>query len=160
MRILVVENEGGDADLMQRELAAQGYAVVLAREAGDGERRAIGDRVDLVLLDLKMPNGMSALGSIRREKPALPVIALSDRDDVEHKVAGLDGGASDYVTKPFALEELTARIRAQLRAPRNGEATRLEAGGISLDLLAREVTVGGNTVHLSSREFELLTYFM
>jgi DNA-binding response OmpR family regulator len=160
MRILVVENEGGDADLMQRELAAEGYAVVLASDIGDGERRAIGDRVDLVLLDLKMPNGMTALGSIRREKPALPVIAISDRDDVEDKVAGLDGGASDYVTKPFAFEELSARIRAHLRAPRNGDATALEAAGIRLDLLTRDVTVGGSTVHLSSREFELLAYFM
>jgi DNA-binding response OmpR family regulator len=160
MRILVVEDEGRDAELMQRELEAQGYAVVHSDDAGDAERRALGDRVDLVLLDLKMPNGMSALDSISREKPALPVIALSDRDCVEDKVASLDGGACDYVTKPFDPEELSARIRAHLRHRRDGDATQLEAAGIRLDLLSREVVVGGQAVHLSSREFELLTFFM
>jgi DNA-binding response OmpR family regulator len=159
MRILVVE-EDGDADLMQRELEDEGYAVLLARDCDDGARRALGDRVDLVLLDLKLPNGMSALGSIRREKPALPVIALSDRDRVEDKVAGLDGGATDYVTKPFDFEELSARIRAQLRCLRGSESTLLRAGGIELDLLSREVSVEGEAVHLSSREFELLAFFM
>ncbi|MEA2448783.1 MAG: hypothetical protein QOG63_715 [Thermoleophilaceae bacterium] len=160
MRILVVEDEARDAEAMQRELQGEGYAVVWARDAHDGERRAIGDRVDLVLLDLRLPDGMSTLGSIRREKPALPVIALSDRDRVEDKVAGLDGGANDYVTKPFEFEELSARIRAQLRAPRQGDPTELEAGGIRLDLLTRQVLVGSEPVHLSSREFELLAFFM
>jgi DNA-binding response OmpR family regulator len=160
MRILVVEDEGGDADLMQRELEDEGYAVLLARDCDDGTRRAVGDRVDLVLLDLKLPDGMSALGSIRREKPALPVIALSDRDRVEDKVAGLDGGASDYVTKPFAYEELSARIRAHLRCPHGADATVLQVGGVQLDLLSREVSVEGEPVHLSSREFELLAFFM
>jgi DNA-binding response OmpR family regulator len=160
MRILVVEDEGRDAVIMRRELESQGYAVVTARDCDDGERRAIGDRVDLVLLDLRLPKGMETLGAIRREKPALPVIALSDRGEVEDKVAGLDGGASDYVTTPFAFAELAARIRAQLRCPREAGATSLEAAGIRVNLLTREVTVGDDAVHLSAREFELLAFFM
>jgi DNA-binding response OmpR family regulator len=160
VRILVVEDQGQDADIMQRGLEAEGYAVVLSSDCDDAERRALGDRVDLVLLDLKLPNGMSALDSIRREKPALPVIALSDSDGVEDKVAGLDGGASDYVTKPFAYEELSARIRAHLRGPRQAGPTVLDAAGIRLDMLTRDVTVGGDPVHLSAREFELLAFLM
>jgi DNA-binding response OmpR family regulator len=159
MKILVVEDEGKDAEVMERGLAAEGYAVVSARDCDDGEKRALGDRVDLVVLDLNLPNGMSVLDSIRREKPALPVIAVSERKAVRDKVAGLDGGASDYVTKPFAFEELSARVRAHLRQ-RGGEPTHYEAAGITMDLLSREVTVGGESIHLSSREFDLLAYFM
>ena len=160
MRILVVDDEGTEADLMQRELAAEGYATVLAQDCADAERRALGDRVDLVLLDLRLPDGMSVLGSIAREKPTLPVIALSDRAAVEDKVAVLDGGATEYVTKPYAFEELSARIRALLRSLSGTDGTRFEAADIRLDLLTREVAVADKPVHLSSREFELLTYFM
>ena len=160
MKILVVEDEGKDADTIQRGLQDEGYAVVWARDCDEGEKRALGDRVDLVLLDLNLPNGMSVLGSIRHEKPALPVIAVSESDGVEDKVAGLDGGACDYVTKPFAIEELSARVRAHLRRPSTDAQTRLEAAGIRVDLLTREVTVGNEPVHLSSREFDLLAYFM
>jgi DNA-binding response OmpR family regulator len=159
MKILVVEDEDETVELVRRGLEAEGYAVAYAHDCDDGERRALGDRVDLVLLDLRLPDGMSVLRSIRREKPALPVIALSDSGDVEDKVAGLDGGANDYVTKPFAVEELAARVRAHLRQPRGGEPTVLEAAGIRMDLLTREVTLRGEPVHLSSREFELLACF-
>jgi DNA-binding response OmpR family regulator len=160
MKILVVEDEGKDAEVLERGLADEGYSVVAARDCDDGERRALGDSVDLVVLDINLPNGMSVLSSIRREKPALPVIAVSERKGVRDKVAGLDGGASDYVTKPFAFEELSARVRAHLRRPPQGEPTRYEAAGITLDLLSREVIVAGEAIHLSSREFDLLSYFM
>jgi DNA-binding response OmpR family regulator len=119
--------------------------------------------VDLVVLDLMLPgrDGLSVLGSIREQKPTLPVIVLTARDAVEDKVAGLDSGATDYVTKPFSFDELTARIRAHLRDPgQQREPTRLDAVGIHVDLLSREVTLGKELVHLSSREFDLLVYFM
>jgi DNA-binding response OmpR family regulator len=162
MRILVVEDETAIADFVQRGLEAEGYAVACAHDGDEGERQALGDSIDLVVLDLMLPgkDGLSVLRSIRNEKPALPVIVLTARDAVDDKVAGLDQGATDYVTKPFSFDELTARIRAHLRRPQNGEPTVLEAAGIHMDLLSREVLLGNDPVHLSAREFDLLAYFM
>jgi DNA-binding response OmpR family regulator len=162
MKILVVEDETAIADFVQRGLEAEGYAVACAYDGDEGERQALGDSVDLVVLDLMLPgkDGLTVLRSIRRERPALPVIVLTARDAVEDKVAGLDTGATDYMTKPFSFEELTARIRAQLRRPSHGESTVLEAAGIHMNLLSREVTLRGESIHLSAREFELLAYFM
>src|SRR3954466_10296620 len=162
MKILVVEDETAIADFVQRGLEAEGYAVDCAGDGLDGERQAIEGKPDLVVLDLMLPgrDGISVLGKIRETKPTLPVIVLTARDTVEDKVAGLDSGATDYVTKPFSFDELTARIRAHLRRPANGEPTVLEAAGIHMDLLSREVLLDGNPVHLSAREFDLLAYFM
>jgi DNA-binding response OmpR family regulator len=162
MRILVVEDETAIADFVQRGLEAEGYAVSCAYDGDEAERQALRDSVDLVVLDLMLPgkDGLSVLRSIRSEKPALPVIVLTARDAVEDKVSGLDTGATDYVTKPFSFDELTARIRAHLRRPSNGEPTTLEAAGIHMDLLSREVLLGSDPVHLSAREFDLLAYFM
>jgi two-component system copper resistance phosphate regulon response regulator CusR len=163
MKILVVEDETAIADFVQRGLEAEGYSVACAADGLEGEQEALKDDVDLVVLDLMLPgrDGLSVLDSIRAEKPALPVIVLTARDAVEDKVAGLDAGATDYVTKPFSFDELTARIRAHLRTPQQGrEATALDAAGIHVDLLTREVTLGDEDVHLSSREFDLLVHFM
>jgi DNA-binding response OmpR family regulator len=162
MRILVVEDETAIADFVQRGLEAEGYAVACAYDGDEGERKALGDSVDLVVLDLMLPkkDGLTVLRSIREEKPALPVIVLTARDAVDDKVAGLDGGATDYMTKPFAFDELTARVRAHLRRPPNGETTALDAAGIHMDLLSREVKLDDTPVHLSAREFDLLAYFM
>ncbi len=163
MRILVVEDETAIADFVQRGLEAEGYSVECALDGVEGERQAMSDEVDLVVLDLMLPlrDGMSVLDSIRRSRPALPVIVLTARDAVEDKVAGLDGGATDYVTKPFSFDELTARIRAHLRTPSGqGESTTLDAAGIHMDLLGREVMLAGEPVHLSAREFDLLAFFM
>lgn len=163
MKILVVEDETAIADFVQRGLEAEGYSVACADDGPEGERQALDDDVDLVVLDLMLPgrDGLSVLGSIRESKPTLPVIVLTARDAVEDKVAGLDGGATDYVTKPFSFDELTARIRAHLRdTGQQGEPTELNAVGIHVDLLSREVVLGKEAVHLSSREFDLLVYFM
>src|ERR687885_2475999 len=132
MKILVVEDETAIADFVQRGLESEGYAVACAYDGDEGERRALGRGVDLVVLDLMLPgkDGLSVLKSIRREKPSLPVIVLTARDAVEDKVEGLDSGATDYVTKPFSFEELTARVRAHLRRPTGPEGTALEVGGI------------------------------
>jgi DNA-binding response OmpR family regulator len=162
MNILVVEDETAIADFVQRGLEAEGYSVACAADGLEGEEQALKDDVDLVVLDLMLPgrDGLSVLDTIRNKKPSLPVIVLTARDAVEDKVAGLDGGATDYVTKPFSFDELTARIRAHLRESAHSDRTQLAAAGIHIDLLTREVTLGDEAVHLSAREFDLLGYFM
>ncbi len=162
MRILVVEDETAIADFVQRGLQAEGYSVAVASDGLDGERQALSGDVALVLLDVMLPgrDGLSVLRNIRREKPELPVIMLTARDAVEDTVAGLDTGATDYVTKPFSFDELTARIRAHLRRPAQTESTVLSAAGIEMDLLSRDVRYAGRSVRLSAREFELLAYFL
>ena len=162
MRILVVEDELPIADFVRRGLEAEGYAVVHASDGIEGERLAVAGDMDLVVLDLMLPgrDGLSVLAGIRSAKPALPVILLTARDAVHDKVAGLDTGANDYVTKPFSFDELTARIRAHLRAPLQGESTVLEAADVRVDLLSREVRRGATAVELTAREFELLAYLM
>jgi DNA-binding response OmpR family regulator len=163
MRILVVEDETAIADFVQRGLEAEGYSVTCAYDGIEAERQALSNDVDLVVLDLMLPgrDGLSVLSRIRDRKPALPVVVLTARDAVEDKVAGLDSGATDYMTKPFSFDELTARIRAHLRHPTGQtESTVLEAAGIHVDLLSRDVTVGNRAIHLSAREFDLLVYFM
>jgi DNA-binding response OmpR family regulator len=162
MRILVVEDEAAIADFLQRGLQAEGHVVDLATDGDLGERRAVQDDVDLVILDVMLPrrDGFEVLRGIRAAKPTLPVIMLSARAEIEDRVAGLDLGATDYVTKPFSFEELSARVRAHLRAPHQRDATALEVGDIHLDLLTRRVERDGSPVHLSAKEFELLAYFL
>jgi DNA-binding response OmpR family regulator len=128
----------------------------------EGERRALSGEVDLVILDTMLPerDGMDVLDTIRTRKPALPVIMLTARGEVEDKVSALDSGANDYVTKPFSFDELAARVRAHLRSPEQGRATELSVAGIRLDFLTRRVERGGVPITLSAREFELLAYFM
>jgi len=162
VRILVVEDEPAIADFLRRGLQAEGYAVDCAHDGVEGERRALSGEIDLVILDTMLPerDGMDVLDTIRARKPALPVIMLTARNDVEDKVTALDGGANDYVTKPFSFDELAARVRAPLRSPEQGRATELTVAGIRLDFLTRRVERGGMPITLSAREFELLAYFM
>jgi two-component system, OmpR family, response regulator len=160
MRILVVEDERTLAGFIEQSLRAEGYAVTVAHDGEDGEIEALTGDYGLVLLDVMLPgrNGLQVLDAIRARKPALPVIMLTARGAIEQKVEGLDRGANDYVTKPFSFEELLARVRAQLRAPTQSEASVLEAGGIRLDLRTRRVERDGREVRLTAREFELLAY--
>ena len=162
MRILLVEDERGIADFVERALRAQGHAVEVAADGVEGGQRAVGSDLDLVILDVMLPgrSGLEILRDIRTVKPALPVIMLTARAEVADKVAGLDAGATDYMTKPFSVEELLARVRAHLRAPVQAETTRLSVAGIELDLLRRAVSRDGSPVHLSAKEFDLLAYFM
>jgi DNA-binding response OmpR family regulator len=162
MRILVIEDENGIADFLVRALGAEGFSVDRATDGEQGQRLALSGDFDLVLLDLMLPGrgGLEVLEAIRAQRPEVPVIlltALGQKDDV---VAGLDRGADDYITKPFDLDELLARVRAQLRRPAQRDPTRLEAGDIDVDLRTREVRRKGTDVHLTAREFELLTYLM
>jgi DNA-binding response OmpR family regulator len=162
MRILLVEDERGIADFVERALRAQGHVVEVAADGVDGGQRAVTSDVDLVILDVMLPgrSGLEILDEIRAVKPALPVIMLTARAEVADKVAGLDAGATDYMTKPFSVEELLARVRAHLRTPVQAEATRLHVADIELDLLRRAVSRDGSPVQLSAKEFDLLAYFM
>jgi DNA-binding response OmpR family regulator len=162
VRILLVEDERGIADFVERALRAQGHTVDVAADGPEGERGAIGGEPDLVILDVMLPGagGLDILARIRRVKPALPVILLTARAELADKVEGLDAGATDYITKPFSVEELLARVRAHLRTPVPGADTRLRAAGIEMDLLRRAVSRDGAPVHLSAKEFDLLAYFL
>jgi DNA-binding response OmpR family regulator len=162
MRILVVEDEPSIADFIERGLRAEGYAVTSARDGEAGLIEALTGDYGLVLLDVLLPrrNGLEVLKEIRRRDSELPVILLTARGETEQKVQGLDIGANDYVVKPFAFDELVARIRAHLRRPGQAEAAVLEAGDIKLDLRTRAVVRAGKEVRLTAREFELLAYLL
>lgn len=161
MKILVVEDEAGIADFLERGLVAEGYEVVLATDGEAGARFALDPEVDLVVLDRMLPglDGLAVLDRVRQARRSLPVIMLTAKAEVADRVEGLDGGATDYVTKPFAFEELLARIRARLREE-GGSETVLEASGIRLDLVSREALRDGVTTRLPEREAELLAHLM
>jgi|SRR5437588_2576327 len=160
--ILVIEDEPGIVDFLERGLVAHGFQVSSALDGEHGLQTALDLDVDLVVLDMMLPgrSGLEVLERLRQSKPALPVIVLTAMDEIEHRVAGLDAGAVDYLVKPFSLSELAARIRAQLRMAAQMTQTKLSAGGIEADLITREVRQGGQLVRLSTTEFELLVYLM
>jgi DNA-binding response OmpR family regulator len=160
--ILVIEDEPGIVDFLERGLAAHGFDVSSASDGEQGLHRALAQDIDLVVLDMMLPgrSGLEVLDQLRQNKPALPVIVLTAMDAVEHRVAGLDAGAVDYLVKPFSLSELAARIRAQLRMAAQMTQTTLSAGGIDIDLISREVRQNGELVRLSTTEFELLVYLL
>ena len=156
-RILIVEDEARIASFLDKGLRAAGYTTTVV---GDGETAvaaADDEAFDLVLLDLGLPDidGHEVLRRIRADARQLPVIILTARREVDQTVAGFDGGADDYVTKPFRFDELLARVRARLRQTGRSDDLRLEAGEVSLDLRTRRATVAGAEVELSAREFLL-----
>jgi two-component system, OmpR family, response regulator len=162
VEILVVEDEAGIADFLERGLAAEGFAVRTAGDGIEGQRLALEEGFDLVVLDRMLPgrDGLEVLAAIRGAKPALPVILLTALDETTEKIAGLESGATDYVTKPFSFDELVARVVAHLRQADAETTTTLEASGIRLDLLSREATRGDQTVKLPAREADLLAFLM
>ena len=164
-RILIIEDEEKIARFVELELQYEGYEVEKAFNGRDGLELASTRPFDLVLLDILLPelNGIEVLRRLRRVSD-VPVIMLTARDAVVDKVAGLDGGANDYITKPFAIEELLARIRAALRNNINGEDSRqssmLSAGMLTLVPDTREVLVDVDRIDLTKREFDLLYYLL
>ena len=162
MRILVIEDERTLAGFVEQSLRSEGYAVTVRHDGPSGEAAALTGDYALVLLDLTLPgkDGLEVLRAIRLRLPDLPVVALTARTAIEQRVDGLDRGANDYVTKPFSLEELLARVRAQLRAPGQREASVLDTAGIRMDLRTRRVQRDGRDVQLTAREFEVLAYLM
>jgi DNA-binding response OmpR family regulator len=162
-QVLLIEDEPGIVDFVRRGLEGHGFGVQAETDGIAGERAALQDGVDVVVLDLMLPgrSGLEILATLHSARPELPVIVLTARGEVEDRVAGLDGGAVDYLVKPFSLAELSARIRAQLRtASLAGSSTRLEAEDVEIDLLSRKVTRQGRPVSLSATEFELLAHLM
>lgn len=163
-RILLVEDEEKLARMVELELRYEGYEVEKAFDGRSGLEKALSGSFDLILLDIMLPalSGMEVLRRLRKESE-VPVIMLTARDTVVDKVAGLDSGADDYITKPFAIEELLARIRAALRkgrtAAQNSSAL-LTAGALVMDTDRHTVTVGGTGVELTRREFDLLHYLL
>jgi DNA-binding response OmpR family regulator len=159
--ILVVEDEPGIVDFIERGLAQAGFQVSSKMNGTDGLAQALEPAVELVILDLMLPglSGDEILSRLSMERPDLPVIVLTARGGVQDRVNGLDSGAVDYLVKPFSLDELIARVRAQLRSARRGETT-IVGGGIAVDLPSRQVKVDRQNVPLSSTEFELLIYLM
>ncbi|WP_323181012.1 response regulator transcription factor [Streptomyces sp. NBC_01142] len=165
VRVLVVDDEAALSELLSMALRYEGWEV---RSAGDGAgavRSAREFRPDAVVLDVMLPDmdGLAVLGRLRRELPEVPVLFLTARDAVEDRIAGLTAGGDDYVTKPFSLEEVVARLRGLIR--RSGTAavrseSLLAVGDLTLDEDSHEVSRGGDSIHLTATEFELLRFLM
>ncbi len=160
MRVLVVDDEPAILRFLRAGLGSQGYGVVEARTAAEALAAVRRRAAELVVLDLGLPDrdGLELIPALRAADPGLPIIVLSSRGDERAKVAALDGGADDYITKPFGMEELLARIRtaARHRLAQQGELPVFRSLGLAVDLVRRIVTVRGEEIKLSPREWELL----
>jgi DNA-binding response OmpR family regulator len=159
VKLLVVEDEERVASFLHKGLRAHGYDVEWVQTGQDALRRLMHAGISLVILDLGLPDldGLDVLEGLRERGSAVPVLVLSARGRVDDRVTGLNLGADDYLGKPFAFEELLARVRANLRPRAAGPPGVLQAGRIGIDPLRREVTVDGRAVSLSARELSLLT---
>lgn len=170
--ILVAEDEPRISAFIQKGLNAHGFTTTVVNNARDAIEQILGAQVDLLLLDLGLPDkdGHQVVAEVRGQGATLPIIILTARDDVQNKVSGLEGGADDYVTKPFRFEELLARVRLRLRqssltvAAKTGSTPaaeqRLLAGNVELNLLTRRVQVDNETIDLPTREFRLIETFL
>ena len=161
MRILVIEDDRKVARFIERGLEQEGYAVDVLHDGVDaGEQTRLAD-YDAVVLDLMLPgrSGAQVLRDIRARKPALPVLILSAKDSLEERVAGLDAGADDYMAKPFALAELSARLRALLRRGLPHE-TKLRIADLEMDTIRRTVTRAGRSIDLTPKEYALLEFLL
>jgi len=161
MRILVVEDDVKVAEFVRRGLTEEGYAVDVLHDGSDAGDQAAAFDYDAVVLDMMLPkqSGFQVLRTIRARKASLPVVILTARDSVQDRIAGLDAGADDYMAKPFALAELSARLRALLRrgAPR---VTNLRVGDLEIDTIRRSVMRGGKPIDLKPKEYALLEFLM
>jgi two-component system, OmpR family, response regulator len=143
--ILVVEDEPGIVDFVERGLRSRGMEVVAETDGEAGLARALDPEVELVVLDLMLPrlSGSDVLKTLHDRRPALPVIVLTAKGEVQDRIEGLDAGAVDYIVKPFSVAELAARIRAQLRSVTRDPGTALKLDGLEINLISRDVTVDG-----------------
>jgi len=159
--LLVIYDDPRITSMLRRALRAEGYDVRTARDGTEGLARAHERQPDLVVVDWMMP-GMDGLEVCRRlrEESDIPILMLTARDETADRVQGLDNGADDYLVKPFELDELFARVRALLRRREGRERRVLQFGDLALDLTSRIATRGGRTIELTTREFELLSYFL
>lgn len=162
MRILVVEDERKVASFIRQGLGEEGYAVDVASNGEEGLAMARDGVHDLIILDIGLPkmNGLQVLQELRRRKVTTPVLLLTVRATIEDKVLGLDAGADDYLTKPFAFQELVARVRALLRRRTEGGPAVLQFADLTLDPARHTAFRGGQKIDLTAKEFALLDYFM
>jgi DNA-binding response OmpR family regulator len=162
MRILLVEDEAKVASFAARSLQAEGHTVEMAGEGESARAVLAAASFDLIILDLMLPgvDGITLCRELRARGDTTPILMLTARDAVKDRVQGLDSGADDYLTKPFALEELLARVRALLRRPRQVQPARLQIGDLMIDTYSRRVWRGEREVPLSAKEYALLTYLM
>jgi DNA-binding response OmpR family regulator len=162
MRILVVEDEQKVANALREGLEEEHFEVIVAPTGEDAFFRVNTEKFDLIVLDLMLPgrDGLQILTTIRKRGLETPVLLLTARDSLEDRVTGLNSGADDYLVKPFAFEELLARIRALLRRGRTVDMLRFGIADLDMDIVTRKVTRGGRPVDLTAREFELLEYLV
>lgn len=160
--VLVIEDEQKMADLIKRGLEEEGMEVEVAYDGETGLQTAQSGQHEIIILDIALPgrNGLEVARTLRAAGNKTPTIMLTARDTTEAKVEGLDSGADDYLTKPFAFEELLARLRALQRRTQSDELTKLQFGDVTLDLISRKVRRLDTEVQLTGKEFSLLEYFM
>ena len=162
MRILVVEDEPDLKEITAKRLKAEGYGVDTCDNGKDAQYYIEHTPYDLILLDVMLPgaDGITVLKNIRKKGIKTPVLLLTARDSIEDRVTGLDNGADDYLTKPFAFDELLARIRVILRRRSNEASNRLVLGDLIMDLATHQVTRAGTEISLSAKEYAILEYMM
>ena len=162
MRLLLIEDNERFAALLKRGLAAAGFVVDVLPTAAEARAALSANRFEIVVLDLGLPDadGLDILNEMRRERDATPVLILTARGSLKDRVNGLGSGADDYLVKPFALEELVARLRALLRRPGNLLGVSLELGNVTLDTVARQVLVGDEPIFFSAREIAVLEHLL
>lgn len=163
MRILVVEDDRSLADLVRRGLTHEGHVIDVSHEGNEGLERAETRGYDALVLDVMLPglDGLEIARSLRKSGSDTPILMLTARDGLHDRLRGFDAGADDYLSKPFAFEELQARLRAiSRRTATQVEEDRLQVGDLLLDVRAHEVTRGGRPINLTAREFSLLEYLM
>ena len=162
MRILVIEDELKIAQFIKRGLKEEGYAVDVANDGEQGHFMLSSNEYDAIILDLMLPkiDGLTLCRTLRKEGNQTPIIMLTAKDTVKDKVKGLDSGADDYLPKPFAFEELLARVRVVLRKKDSRVQTQLKVDDLSMDLLTHKVTRGEREIELTVKEYALLEYMM
>jgi two-component system copper resistance phosphate regulon response regulator CusR len=162
MRVLVIEDETKVGSFIKRALEEESYAVDLCEDGAQGLDMALSGSYDLIMIDLMLPSlpGLEVLARLRKEKIQTPVLILTAQSKVDQRVKGLDAGADDYLTKPFAIDELLARVRALLRRGPAESAGVLQIDDLMLNPATREVTRGGQRIDLTVKEYALLEYFM
>jgi heavy metal response regulator len=162
MRILIVEDEKKVAAFIKKGLEEETYAVDIASDGEEGLHLGEQNPYDLIILDLMLPkiNGLDILSHLRAKKIKTPILLLTAKDSVENKVEGLNQGADDYLTKPFAFSELLARIRVLLRRGKTETKTTLEIADLTLDLVSHKVSRGNEEIELTGKEYSLLEYFL
>jgi DNA-binding response OmpR family regulator len=162
MRVLVIEDETKVGSFIKRALEEESYAVDLCEDGAQGLDLALSGSYDLIVIDLMLPSlpGMEILKGLRREKIQTPVLILTAQSQIDQRVTGLDAGADDYLTKPFAIDELLARVRALLRRGTADTPGVLQIDDLLLNPATREVTRGGQRIELTLKEYALLEYFM